>query len=146
MMLEMERTEMMPTADSRSRYLLLALASRNLIKSLLTYVEQGQADAQLQPALDDVADSLRASKDANSLFGPVPTESPFRNYEQLLILKEAVEALDDNSIGEKLPHVLTDSPERDKRRTDVAEAVEFFYALENRALYHYNRQIGARDV
>ena len=136
----------MPITDSRSRYLMLALASRNLIKSLLTYVERGQADEQLQPALNDVAESLRTSNDANSLFGPVPTESPFRNYDQLMILEEAVEALNDNSIGEKLVHVLTDSPERDKRRTDVAEAVEFFYALENRALYHYNREIGARDV
>ena len=137
---------MMPSTDSRSRYLLLALASRNLIKSLMTYVERGQADDNLRLALEDVAGSLRASKDANSLFGPVPTESPFRNYEQVLILEEAEKAVHDNNIGEKLSHVLNGSPERDERRAGTASAIEFFYALENRALYHYNRQTGARDV
>jgi hypothetical protein len=142
----MEGVKTMPGTDSRSRYLSLALASRTLINSLLQYVEQGRADDQLQPALNDVAESLRASSDTKSLFGPVPTESPFRNYEQVLILDEAKKALNLGNIEEKLSQALTNSPERDVRRRDVTETVEFFYALENRALHHYNRQIGARDL
>jgi hypothetical protein len=136
----------MPGTDSRSRYLSLALASRTLINSLLRYVEQGHADDQLQPALNDVAESLRASNDTKNLFGPVPTESPFRNYEQILILDEAKKALNLSNIEEKLSRALTNSAERDVCRRDVSETVEFFYALENRALNHYNRQIGARDL
>jgi hypothetical protein len=145
-MLKMRAGQTMPSTDSRSRYLLLALASRNLINSLLHYVDDGHADPQLQDTLNDVAESLRVSKDANSLFGPVPTASPFRNYEQVMTLAEAVKTLDDSNIEEKLVQVLTNSPNREERRRDVTEAVEFFYALENRALHHYNRQIGARDA
>jgi hypothetical protein len=142
----MKGASVMPSTDSRSRYLVLALASRSLIKSLLVYVDEGHADAQLEASLNDVTESLRASKDVNRLFGPIPTESPFRNYEQVMILEEAEEALNVGDIGDKLSHALRNSPDRETRRRSVEDAVEFFYALENRALHHYNREMGARDI
>jgi hypothetical protein len=131
-------------SESRSRYLALALASRNAINSLMAFKKVGTADEQLRDALRDVVESLRATTDQNNLFGAPPTESPFAHYEQTSALEEVVKTLKDKDIIQHLSHVLTAT--HDERENDIAEALQFFFALESRALHHYGRQIGAREA
>lgn len=133
------------SSDSRSRYLSLALASRKAIKSLLKYIDAGTFDPQLRSGLRDVVHSIRSVSDTRRLFGRVPTESPFSNYEQQLTIEEVTRGLP-GDVTESLSLTLRRAATREERRKQVETAIHFFYALENRALHHYNRQVGARDV
>jgi len=133
--------------ESRSRYLALALASRKALRSLGDYVRQGTIDAQLESMVGEVVECLKATRDANNLFGPTPKESPFTNYEQVVTLDEVESDLKDQNIDiiEKLSQPLNVHEDEESRRRDAADAIRFFYTLENRALHHYSSQIGSRE-
>jgi len=133
--------------DSRSRYLALALASRKALRSLSDYVRQGTIDEQLESMVGEVVESLKATRDANNLFGPTPKESPFTNYEQVVTLDEVESDLKNQNIDivQKLSKPLSLHVDENSRRRDAADAIRFFYALENRALHHYSSQIGSRE-
>ncbi len=136
------------SSDARSKYLALALASRKALRSLDDYIEQGTRDAQFENTVNEVIESLkatRATRDALNLFGPVPKVSPFTNYEQLLTLEEVVSDLKDQDVIENLASLLAADASEESRKRNAAEAVKFFYTLENRALHHYSRQIGTRE-
>jgi len=137
------------SSDSRSKYLSLALASRKALRSIDDYIEQGKRDTQFEKTVNEVIESLkatRATRDALNLFGPVPEASPFTNYEQLLTLEEVVSDLKDPDIIENLGNLLTIDADAESRRRNAAEALKFFYTLENRALHHYSRQVGSREL
>ena len=133
------------SSDARSRYLALALASRKALRSLDSYVEDGKPDPQLENTVSEVIESLKATRDVSNLFGPVPKLSPFTNYEQVLTLEEVVSDLKGQDVIGNLSNLLPPDPNEDARRRNAAEAVKFFYTLENRALHHYSRQIGSRE-
>src|SRR5216684_265534 len=128
----LEARLMHPTSESQSRYLSLAIACRQLISSLRCYQEGGPLDRKFKESLESLLGALRESRDENNLFGPMPTDSPFTRYEQVMTLKEVVDDFKDKQIPEKLSELLG-APRR-----DVKEPIEFFYTLENRALHHYN--------
>jgi hypothetical protein len=132
-------------SEARSRYLALALASRNALRLLDIYVNEGKTDTQLATTVKEVIDSLKATHEEANLFGPIPDESPFTNYEQLLTLDEVVENLGDRNIVSNLTNLFSTEGDVNSRRRTAEEAVKFFYALENRALHHYSRQIGTRE-
>lgn len=130
--------------ENSDRYLALALASRKALRSLNEYVKLGTVDDQLQKIFDEVVQSLTATKDANNLFGLMPTESPFTYYEQVQTLEE-VES-EQKDIVEKLSRRLGSYQDESKRRNEAQAAIEFFYMLENRALHRYSSQIGSREL
>lgn len=130
---------MHPTSESQSRYLSLAIACRQLISALRRYQEGGALDKRFQESLRAFLDALHESSDENNLFGPIPTDSPFTRYEQVMTLKEVIADFKDREIPKKLSAVL-ETP-----RQDVKEPIEFFYTLENRALHHYNSGLLSRD-
>jgi hypothetical protein len=138
------------SSDARSSYLALALASRKALRTLDEYID-GTANFQsleLQKIVREVIESLVATKrtrDAKNLFGPVPKSSPFSNYEQLLTLEEAESDLEDQDVVGNLEKLLAPDTTQDVRRQNATEAIRFFYALENRALHHYSRQVGYRE-
>lgn len=127
------------TSESQSRYLSLAIACRQLISALRQYEESGNLDKKLQYSLKNFLDALHESSDQNNLFGPMPTDSPFTRYEQVMTLKEVIADFKDKKIPEKLSAVL------ETHGQDVREPIEFFYTLENRALHHYNSGLLSRD-
>jgi len=135
-----------PVYENSDRYLALALASRKALRSLNDYVKLGTVDDKLQSIFEEVVKSLKATKDEKNLFGPMPTESPFTNYEQVRTLEEVESEQKDKNIVQKLSQHLQ-MYENEKQRRDEAEAaIEFFYMLENRALHHYSSQIGSREL
>jgi len=138
---------MFPTTGARSRYLALALASRKLIDSLLLFVETSQQDPQLAAALAQFTRSVEITRAGSNLFAAAPGQPSFSHYEQVLILREAMESLreNDRDVVASLSGVLDEASDIKKRKDSANKAIEFFYALENRALNNYNQQIGARE-
>jgi hypothetical protein len=130
---------MHPTSESQSRYLSLAIACRQLIIALRRYQEGGTVDRKFQESLQGFLEALRETSDENNLFGPMPTDSPFTRYEQVMTLKEVIADFKDKEIPQKLSKVLV-MPSQ-----DVKEPIDFFYTLENRALHHYNSGLLSRD-
>jgi hypothetical protein len=135
----LEAPTMHPTSESQSRYLLLAIVCRELISSLRRYQDGGALDQKFKKSLESLLEALNESRDENNLFGPMPTDSPFTRYEQVMTLREVYEDFGDKQIPEKLSDLLA-APRR-----DVKEPIEFFYTLENRALHHYNSGLLSRD-
>ncbi len=133
-------------SESKSRYLALALASRTVINSLQHFQSEGVADQQLERSIEDVLESLRATRDVNNLFGASPKQSPFAHYEQVLTLGEVDQALKGKNIVDKLAQIFTANDNDEERKKNVSEAVEFFYTLETRALHHYAQQVGSREA
>jgi hypothetical protein len=136
---DLESPAMHPTSESQSRYLSLAIASRHVISALRKYQEGGSLDKKLRDALVALIKALQESSDETNLFGPMPTDSPFTRYEQVMTLKEVIADFKDKQIPQKLSDLL-ETP-----RQDVSEPIEFFYTLENRALHHYNSGLLSRD-
>src|SRR6266404_4663602 len=132
---------MQESSDARSRYLALALASRKVLRSIDTYVKTGQTDVQLVGTVNELVDSLKTAHQEANLFGPIPGESPFTNYEQRLTLDEVVSDLRSDVVIGSLTQLLSPDGDEIARKRKAAEAVKFFYTLENRALHHYSRQI-----
>ena len=130
---------MQSTSESQSRYLSLAIACRELILALRRYQKVGTLDQRFERSLKSLLKALSESRDENNLFGPMPTDSPFTRYEQVMTLKEVFEDFKDKQIPQKLSDVLG-GPHQ-----DVSEPIEFFYTLENRALHQYNGGLLSRN-
>lgn len=135
---------MYESSEARSRYLALALASRKALRSLNGYVETGQTDEQLRSTVKEVVDSLKAAREETNLFGPVPDESAFTSYEQLMTLWQVMEEAD-HGIVEDLTGLFSSQESEAVRKQRAGRAIKFFYTLENRALHQYGRQIGSRE-
>ncbi len=132
------------SSEARSRYLALALASREVLRSLDGYVKTGESNGQLEVTVGKVINSLNAIRPEMNLFGPIPDESAFTSYEQLMTLDEVM-----TDVGQDIVNDLTNlfSGPRDEtaRKQSAAKALAFFYTLENRALHHYSRPVGSRE-
>jgi hypothetical protein len=120
------------SSESQSRYLSLAIACRQLIRELQRYRETGNVDKELRASLSDLLGLLQEPTGERHLFGPIPTDSPFSRYEQLLTLREVYSDFREKHIEQKFLAVLEAPGE------DIREPIDFFYRLENRALQRYN--------
>jgi hypothetical protein len=134
------------SSETRSRYLALALASRKVLHFLDRYAKSGETDPQLESTVRELIDSLQHANQVNNLFGPVPNDSPFTNYEQQMTVEEVVTDMQDQNIPETLSNLISARGDEASRKRDAARAVKFFYTLENRALHHYSRQVGSREL
>jgi hypothetical protein len=135
---------MLLTTGTRTRYLALALASRKVIDSLLLFVESNQQDPQLAPALTQFADALKLTGEKKNLFS-ASGQAAFAHYEQVLTLQEAMESLQGRNVAGELSGILDETSHIEMRKQNANKVIDFFYAVENRALNNYNQQIGARD-
>jgi hypothetical protein len=136
---------MYESSETRARYLALALTSRKVLRSLDQYLKSGKEDSQLESVVKQLIDSLQGSREENNLFGPAPNDSPFTNYEQLMTLEEVQADMKDQDILKNLSNLISAQGDDASRKRDAADAIKFFYILENRALHHYSRQVGSRE-
>src|SRR5258708_18632584 len=95
------------SSETRSRYLALALASRKALHFLDLYIKSGKTDPQLESTVKELIESLRDSRQENNLFGPVPNESPFTNYEQVMTVEEVEADMQDQNISETLSNLIS---------------------------------------
>jgi hypothetical protein len=123
-------------SESRSRYLVFALRIRKLTDSLIALVEGGQYPPDLKKGLRAVLASLAGSGERTRVRS-LKNRGSFGHYENALTIGEVVQAQDKAALIQKLRTVMTaETP--GERRTSALQAIDFFDALESRALYHYN--------
>jgi hypothetical protein len=109
---------------------------RRLTDSLIVLAERDERTRNLEVGLRQVLNSL------NSVNKPTPVKTlkdrgPFDRYENVITLNEILRVTDKKDLIEKLNSVLN-SNTRQGRRNSALIAIQFFDALESRALYHYN--------
>lgn len=130
-----------PTSDS-TNYLSLALDARKTIKALVAFSENGVQNADLQTALNDAAESLKALNSGEALFAHLKPASSYEFYEQISTLQEVQLSMKDERLPEKLEMVVN-AANVDQRRDSAELALRFFVALENRALQKFSRSAGS---
>jgi hypothetical protein len=125
------------------RYLALALASRRVISTMLQVKKGKKTEADLLPSLRRVADSISHSRDTERYFIE-PAESPFSHYEQLATLNEVLKEKRFD-LTNALRRLVEGTSSREQKAEDMRQTMEFFFALENRALHYYNQQMAAGE-
>ena len=134
---------MIADAEVRDRYLSLALDARRIIDDLIVFVEEGRRPEDFQTRLQDAVESLRRAKGEGNIFAPVRNNLPLEHYEQIRTVEEVSEsAAAQPNIIDNLSSILDESAAIETQRDKAFSAIEFFYALERRALHHYNQPMG----
>jgi hypothetical protein len=126
-------------ADSaiRSRYLALALDARRILDALVPFVDSGHRSESLNTAVREAIEAL-TSTTAGIRANPVHSNLAFDEYEQVLTLDEIKSQEDRKTIINDLETIA--APNGDEIQGQAAMRVlEFFFAVESRALQHYNR-------
>lgn len=127
------------TADSeiRSRYLALALDARRIMDVLVPFAESGQVGEALDTSVKDVIGALHSlgeTADVNA----VRSTLAFDEYEQVLTVEEVKTREDRKAVIHDLETILAPNEAEEKRKAAI-RVLQFLFALESRALQHYNR-------
>jgi len=128
----------MSAADSeiRSRYLALALDARRVMEALMPFVESGKRGESLNQAVKDAIDALTSVTEG--LSANVHSNLAFGEYEQALTIDEVKSKNDRVAIIHDL-QIIGGSDRADVQRAAARRVLEFFFAVESRALQYYNR-------
>jgi hypothetical protein len=86
----------------------------------------------------DVVASLDAISIGGPLFGHLTAPSSFEHYDQIQVLADVRSAFDDDQLAPKLKSILIADGDSPARQQNIDLAIEFFAALETRALRKYN--------
>jgi ERCC4-type nuclease len=113
-----------------------ALKVRKLTDSLIVLVEQGKKTPQLNDSLTEVLASIQGAGERTSVKS-LRDRGAFGHYENVVTMNEVVSATDKGDLIKKLQDVLSSETEQERNKSAV-EAIQFFDALERRALYHYS--------
>ncbi len=130
------------TTASRARYLLFALTVRKLTDALIELVEEGKHSADLDKRLNEVLASLEGAGQRTSVKS-IRDRGPFGRYENVVTIDEVVKVEDRAALMRMLKAVIAAHTENE-RRSSALKAIDFFDALENRALYRYNHPSPSR--
>jgi hypothetical protein len=129
----------MNAADSeiRSRYLALALDARRLMDVLIPFVDSGKRNESLDIAVREAIDALTSVTEGVGT-NVVHSNLAFDEYEQVLTLDEIKNQKDRKTVIRDLEQIA--SPDGGEAQRQAAMRVlEFFFAVESRALQYYNR-------
>lgn len=130
---------------SKSRFLSMALASRNLMNRLDSYSQSGQLGEQVEEALRDLLKVMDTSWQTSNSFAPLPSQSPFGRYAQALMVAEVAEPFRAQDVRGKLERIVNQGVAESERDGVVREVNDFLYDLENRALYKYGEESSERE-
>jgi hypothetical protein len=132
-----EEGYMVSVNTDRTNYLSLALDARKTIKALMQASETGTETPQLQGAINDTVESLRALSSGELLFSHLHPQFPYQHYEQVKTLEEVESAMKEKHLADRLAE-LKGTVDPAHRKEIIKLAITFFSALENRALQRYN--------
>jgi len=130
---------------SKSRFLSMALASRNLMNSLDSFAETGELGPLGSGAVANLLKVLDSDWQTSNSFAPVPGQSPFGRYEQALIVNEVASAFASEDIRGKLARMVHGTIPVADREAIVRNLNGFLYDLENRALHEYSEESSERE-
>lgn len=129
----------MNAADSeiRSRYLALALDARRILDALVPFVDAGKRSGTLETAVKEAIEALTSvSVGAGSI--AVHSNLAFNEYEQVLTLDEIKSEDERKSVISDLQIIAGPGKGKSQRRA-ATRVLEFFFAVESRALQYYSR-------
>jgi len=127
-------------SEIRSRYLALALDARRILDVLIPLVESGRRNESLDNAIKEAIGALTSVTEGPGA-NTVHSSLAFDEYEQVLTIDE----IKDEFKGEEgLKTVIGDlerivTPECEAQREAAMRVLEFFFAVESRALQYYSR-------
>jgi hypothetical protein len=133
---------MVTTNTDRTNYLSLALDARMIIRALQEFSETGHETERLRDAIKDTADSLRALTSGAPLFSRLHDHFPYQYYEQIKTLQEVNKAMNEENLADKLSAIIN-ATDAEERKPNLNLAIDFFSALENRALQRYSSSAGS---
>ncbi len=133
---------MLPHSNLRSRYLSLALDTRRVIDVLVLFVKEtdisNKPDASnMEALLSQVVDSLPSNQDRERLFSIADTRSLFGDFERVEMFEEVKSSFPLHDIRKELELVLRGDADVAARKKNAETAIQFFCALEGRALERY---------
>ena len=134
---------MIADAEVRDRYLSLALDARKILDALVIFIEEGRRVPDLESCLQDAVESLKRASGEHSIFAPLRTSLALEHYEQIRTVDEVSESAEkQKAIIDKLSNVMAQTGDSKAQKQSAYDAVDFFYALERRALHHYGQPLG----
>jgi hypothetical protein len=119
---------------SRDHYLTLALFSRRIIEALRELVRSGKRE-RLKSALPAAIESLQAATDSRNPSGY--GLRVVRSYDQVRTINELFPKKEDRVGMIKTLKALQKGSASEAQNEAAIKAIEFFYAIENRALRNY---------
>jgi hypothetical protein len=128
---------MAPAPVSRDNYLTLALFSRNVIDGLRDLVESGKRRRQLNEVLPEAIESLQAATDGQQGSLKGGGLKMVQNYDQVRTINEVFPKKQDRNQMIRTLKALQTGGQPTSQRDAAIRAIEFFYAIENRALRNY---------
>jgi|ERR1700722_9188352 hypothetical protein len=124
--------------ESNARYLSLALDARKVIDALVLFVKETDVP-RMEVLVGGVLESLSAAHDRERLFSSTQRRSLFGDYERMQTLEEVKRKFPAEDISERLQQVLRKDIDAGLRRKNAEQAIQFFCALEGRALERYTQ-------
>jgi hypothetical protein len=125
-------------AESNARYLSLALDARKIIDALILFVKETDTP-RMETLVGKVLESLNASTDRERIFSSAQRRSLFGDYERMQTLEEVQREFPTENIGERLQELLRNDIDAQLRKKSAEQAIQFFCALEGRALERYTQ-------
>jgi hypothetical protein len=125
-------------AESNARYLSLALDARKVIDALILFVKETDTP-RMETLVGKVLESLNASTDRERIFSSAQRRSLFGDYERMQTLEEVKREFPTENIGERLQELLRNDVDAQLRKKSAEQAIQFFCALEGRALERYTQ-------
>ena len=128
----------MNAADSeiRSRYLALALDARRLMDVLIPFVDSGKRNESLDTAVREAIGALTSVTEGAGT-NVVHSNLAFDEYEQVRTIDEIKNQEGRKTVISDLERIV--GPDTGKPQRQAAMRVlEFFFAVESRALQYYN--------
>jgi hypothetical protein len=126
------------------RYLSLALASRRVIDNLLEARRGHFEPPRLRDALASVVESVEKTGQEEKFFTS-PSGSIFEHFEQRTILREVLRDSNPTDIQRSLVRLLGDPVSTETFEDDLQRMVDFFFAIETRALSRYEQRMSAEE-
>jgi hypothetical protein len=124
-------------SETRSRYLALALDARKILDSLVRFVELGERTIALDTFVKKAIQSLD-SVTQRGIASAVHSDLAFAQYEQVLTLDEIGNEEERKAVIDDLKRII-ESEHSDEQKDAAVRVLEFFFALESRALQYYYR-------
>ena len=124
-------------SDIRSRYLALALDARRIMDALVPFAETGQRNQFFETAVQEAISALAAVTEGTGA-NAVRSSLAFDEYEQVLTLDEIKNQQERRAVVSDLQR-LAAADDREAQHEAAMRVLEFFFAVESRALYYYSR-------
>jgi hypothetical protein len=113
------------------------LDARKVIDPLMAYFETGESTGLLQESVQAAAESLRSIVDPAQF--STHSKLAFEHYEQVLMLEQVRPSKDRGELLNDLNTLLLPAGDVAMKKEAAYRVIEFFFAVETRALQYYAR-------